>query len=291
MKTPQFFASIALGASLFFAVSCDKTNVPQQVQNGNTLTSPNPKTVLAEHFTGHFCYQCISGDSTINSLEQLYSSQVIPLAIHSGFFAEPSAIHSLPVNAPQGSLGGDFRTAVGDSLYDYFQVGALPLGMINRTIFPVSGNVLDMPNAWQAQVAAELAATQMADLQIVHTYDTLTRQLDLTVNGLFMQNNAGMFMIKTVLAEDSVYEWMVDNNASAVPYYHRHVLRDAIDHTLSAWGDTAATGQINQNATFSRSYTNYLVSPNYNDQHCYVIAYLYDNSSKQVLQAVRVKVR
>lgn len=296
----KFFKTLGLtaAAALFFS-ACDYVSVPQQAGGttgggggGNGVT----KRVLVEDYTGHFCSNCPRGARTLDTLEQIYGdSIIIPMAVHVGFFAEPASVHGLVNGAPAGSFATDFRTPEGNDLDATFLLsGSLPNGMVNRLGFPNLQHSTDASN-WRAKVASELSTPATADLVITRTYDTTSRVLNVTVSGKILEDTTGLFMVKTVITEDSVYEWQVDDTqpttGNVVQYWHKHILRAAIDHPGSGWGDTAVSGTIPAQTVFSRTYSNYNVSSNWNHRHCHIVAYIYDDATKQVLQAATIRLK
>ena len=64
-----------------------------------TETSPTVRNVIIEEFTGQLCTFCPDGAREIERMDSIYGSQFIPIAVHSGGFADTN-------NADQD----DFRT-------------------------------------------------------------------------------------------------------------------------------------------------------------------------------------
>lgn len=295
------FKILALPAFLLFtATACDYVQVPQQTGNNNGGGGPQDtavRKVLLEDYTGHFCPNCPRAAETIHTLETTYEDKVIAISIHAGDFAKPASQYGLPTNPPvppSNSFAEDFRTPEGDEWNTQFGLFAYPLGMINRTPDPATTNLLSQHFEWAPIIAQQLAKEPTAYLKLTPNYNATTRSLDLTVKGTILRDTAGTFMVKTVLIEDSVYEYQIDNLATPewMQYYHNHMLRTSIDNPGSGGGDTAITGtSITANSTFSRNYENFQISPGFNDSHCYIITFIYDVANNQVLQAEKVKLR
>ncbi len=295
------FKILALPAFLLLtATACDYVSVPQQTGNNNGGGGPQDtavRKVLLEDYTGHFCPNCPRAAEAIDTLHQLFGDKVIPISIHAGDFAKPASQYGLPSTPPvppSNSFAEDFRTPEGDEWNTQFGLFAYPLGMINRTPDPATTNLLSQHFEWATLVAQELTKTPTAYLKLTPNYNSSTRTLNLAINGTILRDTAGTFLIKTVLIEDSVYEYQID--AAANPYwkqyYHNHMLRTSIDNPGSGGGDTAITGtSIVANSTFTRNYTNVTISNNYNDEHCHIITFLYDVANNQILQAELVDLR
>lgn len=293
MKSLRNLGILAVAAFAF--ASCDYVSVPQQTgnQGGGGGGTGVTRRVLLEDYTGHFCPNCPRGAEMIDSIHHIYEDDVIAISIHAGDFAKPGPEYGIPNGAPSNSFPEDFRTPPGDEWNTYFNLFAYPLGMINRTPNAQSTNLLNVHSDWLTMVAAELAKAPTADLEITPTYNAATRTLNVTVDGKLLVDSSGTFMIKTVLTEDSVYEWQMDQDLTPqyIQYYHNHMLRGAIDYPSSGWGDQVLTGTISAQTTFTKTYTGYTVNNNWNDNHLYIVSFLYDDANKQVLQAAKVKLR
>lgn len=284
--------------------ACDYVSVPQQVvdTNGSGPQDTAVRKVLLEDYTGHFCPNCPRAAEAIHTLETTYEDKVIAISIHAGDFAKPASQYGLPNTQPpppSNSFPEDFRTPEGNEWNTQFNLFAYPLGMVNRTPDPSTTNLLSQHAEWNTLVSQQLAKAPTAYLKLIPTYNTTTRSLDLTVKGTILRDTAGTFMIKTVLVEDSVYEWQLDEDASPewMQYYHNHMLRTSIDNPGSGGGDTAITGtSIMANSTFTRTYNNIQISPNFNDEHLHIVTFVYYYETTpalnvQVLQAEKVKLR
>jgi len=284
---------VPLCAAAALLAACDYVSVPQQVGGPTGPSGGNgvAKRVLVEDYTGHFCNNCPRAAEEIHTLEAQYDSLIIPIAVHVGNFAWPASLYGLPNGAPSNSFPMDFRTPEGNDWETFFQPFAFPVGMINRYDYP-NNHMLTVEN-WGGLVAQELAKPATADIRISHTYNPTTRMLDVTISGEMLRDTSGTFFMKTVITEDSVYEWQLDSelNPEYAPYYHSHMLRGAVDNPGSGWGDTAVAGIISAQTAFTRTYNNYQVNAAWNDTHCDIVTFIYDNNSKQVLQAAKKKLR
>ncbi|TND09588.1 MAG: hypothetical protein FD123_1179 [Bacteroidetes bacterium] len=290
LKTIGLFAGLAM-----LTTSCDYVSVPQQVggTTGGGQDSGVTRVVLLEDYTGHFCPNCPRGAEAIDSIHTLFGDDVIAISIHAGDFAKPGPEYGLPVNYPPNSFPEDFRTTPGNEWNVYFGLFAYPLGMVNRVPNPTNTNLLNLNSEWATMVSLELAKAPTADLQIAPTYNSGTRTLNVTISGEMLQDTSGTFMIKTVLVEDSIYEWQVDNELTPdyTQYYHNHMLRGAVDFPNSGWGDQVLSGTIAATqSSFTKSYT-YVVNNNWDDDHLYIVSFLYDDANKQILQAAKVKLK
>ena len=79
------------------------------------------RKILIFEFTGYQCFNCPEGATEIENLKNKMGDTLVPVAIHSGFYAKP--------NPPKYET--DFRTAAGDEYEDIFVPIGYPTGVIN----------------------------------------------------------------------------------------------------------------------------------------------------------------
>jgi hypothetical protein len=282
---------LILPAFIFAALlqSCDYVEVPQQnVQPIDSNGVEKVRKVLVEDYTGHTCGYCPPAGAQLKALTDMYGEQVIPLAVHSGYFADPE-------NSPS-PYTDDFRTAVGDA-YDSptaFGISSIgnPNGMVNRLHYPNAH--VKAHSTWAGYVDSLLDVPPDIDIVITNTYDNNTKQLTSSVEAEFLNAMSGTYKLVVLLSEDSIIAPQKDYTLPAPSlnptYVHRHMLRDAVN---SAWGDSIATGTTNAGTIASKSYVYNGLSTHasWNPSHCYVVAYVYNVATYEVIQAEEKKVK
>ncbi len=119
-----FFTLLALS----IVSGCDKIEGPYSNSSNNTgggdTTNPIIRKILIEDFTGHTCGNCPRAAESLHQIENLYGDQIVAVAIHAGFFAEPTGTY----------FAEDYRTDVGNELDNAFgnSAAGLPNGLVNR---------------------------------------------------------------------------------------------------------------------------------------------------------------
>ncbi|PLX21548.1 MAG: hypothetical protein C0597_03275, partial [Marinilabiliales bacterium] len=106
------------------------------------------------------------------------------------------------------------------------------------------------------------------------------------VDLIFLEAMNAELMLSVYFVEDSIVSWQKDYSLEVgeqdVEFYvHNHVLRDAINGT---WGDAILNGQAEENMVKSKSYQ-YSVDPEWNVRNSSIVAFVYKNDTKEVLQA------
>lgn len=293
MKTLKYFIFISL--TLF--LSCDKVSGPY-IRYSETDDSVNPsicprptftdrtnpvKKVLIEDFTGFLCPNCPSGAAEGKRLKGIYGEQLVLLAIHTGEFAVP--------DMSEGYYQ-DFRTSTGDAIAAYYNIVAMPNGIVNRTPYR-SGTVM-FYDLWERAVDSLSHLTPDLDLQIINEYDSASRKLCTHLQTRFLKTSRQRLFLAVYLMEDSIHTKQKNNNLSIgtrpeiADYTQMHVLRKAINST---WGSVITTDSdtLAVNDKVNRSYA-ITLDNSWKPKHCAVVAFVYDANTKAIIQAEEQKV-
>ena len=223
-----------------------------------------PRRFLIEHFTGDGCGYCPGGMYAISQYVQESSPSAIWVSHHYGYntdeytITESSSIGKMlgVQGAPNMALNRTKQDGVGSTLP--FHPGYLPEITINEdTIAPTS-------------------------VEINHTYNAETRQLDITVSGQTTIEADTSYLLTVLIKEnrlvgkqsDYVYSW---KTATWDEYMHARVVRDFV---TAHFGDTIQV--TNQAYSHTLSYT---VSEEWVPENCCVVAYLTPLKKKPVINA------
>lgn len=176
----------ALLVLLTFA-GCECEQVYPTTQN--TITPPVRK-VLLENYGRRLCPSCMNADDTLQAILNSYPADVIPICVHSGFFAWPDSVAgaNLPPCAASnpGSFANDYRCAVGENWRNTFGMGN-PTGMVNRRNCTYSQQVIGVQE-WRDSLAAVLSMPASAGIALTPVYDSINDLLDVQVSTTFYQN-------------------------------------------------------------------------------------------------------
>ncbi len=276
--------------SIFFT-SCDyvknaKTNIgPINVGSNyvsrNNLSKIRFQKVLIEDYTGHTCGNCPKAAAKAEALMSQYGDTVVMLGVHVGYYAEPS----LP------TYPADYRTPAGTDWDNFFGVSSsgLPKGMISRVNYPAS-NILSYTQ-WSSAILPLIHVPVKATLKVFTDYDTTHRILNVKNTAIFNSSFGNDLYICNVVAEDSIVGKQKDYSQSPDEvdnYTFHYMLRGAIN---GSWGNVLKSAPINVNDSTTKNFNGFSVSGSFNDKRLYVISFVYDNSTKQVIQCEKVKIR
>ena len=226
------------------------------------------KKVLLEDYTGVRCINCPAAAQVALGLQEDYPGRLIVLGVHAGFQAQP--IGTFP----------DFTTEEGEEWYSFFGFDVNPIGTVNR--IPSSGNYGVNSGQWGAAVAAELDKDPVVAIKLFNTYNPDTRALNVQVNLRKLVDIDDDLSLVVCLMEDNIVGKQALPTGLVEDYVHRHVFRKSLN---GAWGDIVsidANGITNQ--------YDVLIDEAFDASNCYIIAYVYNNSDKSILQVEEAEI-
>lgn len=274
---------LILGIIIGFA-SCDYIDEPYTTGDIAIITKDTVRKILLEDFTGHRCINCPQAHEVIHDdIIKRYGDRAIVIATHANFFAKP-----LP-----GKFSYDFRTIMGEELFDYFGLSDLPIGMVNRT--PQVG-VTAIPmvyTLWLAESSRYLEHMSEEPDAYIHL-DVTYNASDSTVNvatetSVYNSNSVShKYNLVVVITEDKIIKPQVTPDGDVSNYQHDHVLRGSLNGT---WGDEII---VNGSTVPLDINNNYKLGSDWNPDNCNVVAYLYHSDGvekNQILQAQKVSLK
>jgi hypothetical protein len=297
MKFTSTYKLLVCAAFLMALISCDKVEKPVEYgscpPNSGLPVESDPngisqKKVLLEDYTGHKCGNCPKALDTINSIVAAYGESVIPVSIHSGYYSTlsgPNYLYNWVVESP---------TKPGyNELDDFFQVSANgnPNGMINRKYYNTSSFTHIMGiDVWKTEVNNALSSPLEATIKITNRYDTTSKQISSSITVRFLASLTGKYRLATMLIEDSIVKPQKDyrfNPDDILNYTHRHALRG---YLYSAFGEEISEDPF-PNQKITKDYCISISGKSYDSRHCYVIAYVYNSATYEIIQAEELRIR
>lgn len=230
--------------------------------------NPVVKKVLLEDYTGVRCVNCPAAAQVAHDLQEEYQGQLIVLGVHAGYLAQPLG------NFP------DFTTAEGDEWYGFFGFDVNPIGTVNR--ISTSGSYGVNSGQWGSAVAAELEKDPVVAIKLFNTYDPDTRSLNVQVNLRELVDIDDELSLVVCLMEDNIIGKQVTPSGLVEDYVHRHVFRKSLNGT---WGEPVAFGTDGITIQYDTH-----IDEASDASNCYIIAYVYSNSDKSILQVEEAKV-
>lgn len=250
--------------------SCDKVEAPYKEEVVKPVTE---KTVLLEDFTGATCPNCTMAHEVAHELVETYGEEnLILVAVHAGNFAVP-----VPVHFPY-----DFRTDAGTAYNNYFAPTGYPYGTVNRT--NTGGDYILDRDDWGTEIAKELLEEAVVGINISTTLENSKISGDIEIEFLTDISQATSLQIWVI--EDSIIQPQIVSGEGRDPnYVHSHVLRGAIN---GDWGEALPANAYSAGNTETISFSNFPMGADWVAKQSSVVAFVYENETKKVLQAAKV---
>ena len=188
-----------------------------------------------------------------------------------------AVLASYPDAVRVGVHGSDpMEVAVGSTLIADYGL-AYPVGLIDRYKFPVETSTdIGSRGDWNLRMGERMAIPADVGVEVTSfSFNSLTRQLDVTVEGTFVSNLTGDFRFNVYVIEDSVtggstYDQSNFYSSTAgasggtghpfysspnpIPgYFHRYVLRDLLGGTYGSTG--VIPGSVSIGSVYSQTFT------------------------------------
>lgn len=262
---------LIISAAFLFS-SCDKIYGPYT--ENNSVGTSNRKIII-EDFTGHTCVNCPDARSVIDQLSVLYPEKIIPVAVHCGSFATPWSSGV--------KFRYDFRTEAGNALEAYYAIPQYPNGLINT----VAKEELSAYSSWSSKVSAFINTSSKLSMEITNTCDTNAHTVSTKLKTTALSYiNKNLYLVIFV-TEDSIVNWQRSSSGDNPTYMHRHVLRKALTNPL---GNELKNGVFFKDSFIESQFSFSYTDTDWKINKIHIVAYIYDNVTKEILQAEEKKV-
>ena len=278
------------GMVIVFAMSsCNKLKEPYIIESivsqsdtialeaADTANFDGKVVVLLEDYTGVKCNNCPAAALIASQLQEQNEGHLVVLGVHP----------NNPGNASQQSPSGgfpDFRTDDGKTWNDYFNITAYPNGTVNRT-----GGVFGAAQ-WVSAVDAIIGNDAPVRLIVKTEFDDATRELKLSIHSKFLQDVESDDVRLTIcMMEDNIIGKQRTNDGIDENYVHRHVFRGTADG--QTWGRVLSSAEsIAEGSNFITN-MKFKLSTDYDADEFYIVAFISDNNTKEVLMAAEAKIK
>jgi thiol-disulfide isomerase/thioredoxin len=273
MKNLQIITLIATAMLL----SCTE----KEVIVPDFVAPESDRVVLLEELTGVSCPNCPSGAAKVEDLLQLYEGQLVVMAIHGDFDAEPL----------EGYSKYDFRNEEGKELEDYLKpFYGKPSAAINRV--SNSGGELGIigVDTWGGYIEDELAKAHTLDIALDTEYDENTRELTVQLGILPLHNLDGNFNFSVAITESHIIDAQKNQSEIIPEFEHMRVFRKMLTDVK---GDALGSDlEANKILNKKLSYTLPVDDDLWVAENCNVVAFVtrIEGDTKHVLQAAEAAV-
>ncbi len=235
---------------------------------------PTGKTVLIKDFTGARCVNCPAAAEYVHNLQhQLDEDHIFIMSVHAGFQAQP--VGQFP----------DFLTDEGTVWYNNHDSN--PLFAVDHVAL-TDGNTLSVEQVDAPLAAALVLEDQTFEILVDPRYDEATRQLQVAVRTVAMNELDGQFYITVCLVEDNIIGWQTVPGGIDKEYVFRNVFRGTLN---GAYGEEFEGIHVNMDDNYYCRYSTE-IDADYNADECYLMVYVYDKSQgDKILQTAVKKIK
>lgn len=263
--------------SLLVAVSCNEREII--IPPFEPVVSD--RVVLVEEVTGVRCPNCPSGSAKIESLLEQFPEQVVAVAIHGDFL-------TVPYNESKFDLRNEFASDLENYLKPW---EGKPAAFVNRTKFddePLTAiGEFDLLSSY---VSEELNKAHRIELFLSSAYNATTRNLELNLGILPLEDISGEFRINVMLTESKIIDRQANVGSVIEAYEHNHVLR----MMLTPFDGEPFTDLLQKDDLSNHTFTFTVPVEDeiWNVENMYVVAFVsnHDGDLKEVIQAKEITI-
>ena len=282
----KFSLILTIAAVIFGMMSCDKLKEPYIIEPIVEESDTIPLTpedianfdgkivVLLEDYTGVRCENCPAAAEIALQLQEQYEGHLVVLGVHP----------KTPLQNPAGGFP-DFRTDDGHEWNTEFNIGEYPSGLVNRT-----GGVLGSAQ-WTSAVSDIIGQDTPIRLIVKTEYGHNGQELKISVHTKFLETvYSGDVRLTVCMMEDSIVGKQKTPTGTISDYMHRHVFRGTADG--QTWGSI-----LDINADYMEagrefvSNMKFILSDEYNPDQFYIVAFISNNTTKEILMAAETKIK
>lgn len=186
------------------------------------------RRVLLEEYTAIHCGNCPDGHRIAAKIVADHPQQAFLMNVHGTALADPATGQT------------DLRSAYGDMLIGHAGVSAIPMGSINRHIFPPGTETALRRDFWEERVREALSFPSYVNIAAKARLDWKSRELSVTVQLYYTGTPAvASNFIHVAVLQDSIIGFQNGtgaNPAQVTPdgqYMHMHAFRDFL---TGPWG-------------------------------------------------------
>lgn len=275
---------ITIGIFLF--ISCDIIEKPYIPVDGETTVQvdfpaldPNTvyRKILFEEYTGHRCTNCPNGHDRVTAFLVTYGDTLIPIGIHAGSLA-----------AINEEYPYDFTNPISVQLYNDFTIPFVPIAIVNRLKY--NPNSWGSPlSQWQNHINMVDRTKKYAAIQMINEFDVNERVLTANAKVTILEDIADPVQLCFVIIENDIVQPQLRDGIRIPAYNHTHVLRGSLNGNYGA--RLTLDGSVENNVAYEKAYKISFDNKDWNEDNCYVVAYLINMETKEILQVEHLKVK
>jgi len=263
---------------VFLGISCDKVEQPYVTVKDITVDSTKRK-ILLEDYTGSKCVNCPEASQVAMTLQELYQGQVIVMAVHAGFYADPD---------PSGHYSVDYRVPEGVAWFNDFNLQFNPMGMINRV--DINGTKAIKQASWADVVTETSDDSRVASISISADYTPQNRGgINTTIDTKFLEELPGAYSLSVCILEDSIIGWQKNNDTlvGPVPDIEDYVFMDMLRAVINDTYGDELTASVDTSETYTMTYS-YPADPIWVPKNLSIVAFVFRQDTKEIIEVEKI---
>lgn len=259
---------IAFVFALVAFVSCDVIPENDRYIEVEDQGGERVQRLLIEEFTGHKCVNCPDGAAIVHEIQEYYPGRVVVVGIHAGMSATPTGEFAKQ----------NFMTADGTKYYNEFGVQGNPAALLNREHFAGEDWAVRTKEKWMTYAISELGKEPVCEVLPTVTYNAETRELSVETEVEAYENMPADLNLQVQIVENVIGMQLKSGDVIDEEYEHNHVFRTSVNGT---WGEAIESLPAGEKKTYTCATT---FNEKWVPENSAVVVFVYENSSKRVLQ-------
>jgi len=270
--------SVIIVVLVLLGISCDKVEQPYVTVKDITVDSTKRK-ILLEDYTGAKCVNCPEASQVAMTLQDLYKGQVIAMAVHAGFYADPD---------PSGHYSVDYRVPEGVAWFNDFNLQFNPMGMINR--MDIEDTKAIKQASWADVVTEVSDDSKVASISIIADYTPQNRgTINTTINTQFLEELSGAYSLSVCILEDSIIGWQKNNDTlvGPVPDIENYVFMDMLRAVINDTYGDELTAVVDTSQVYSMTF-DYQADPIWVPKNLSIVAFVFHQDTKEIIEVEKI---
>jgi hypothetical protein len=244
-----------------------------------TISMAEPTTqrnIVIEEFSGAMCRFCPIGHRELKRLDSIYGSQVIPVSIHAGNFAQVQSDNTKPFHLDlRIPLDPGESISKGETYLNTFNPNrTYPRGIVSRLTEETQS-----PSRWQGVIDNVKNDPVKAIINLEVRYAENEELIHVLIDYAFTSSSANYYNLQVYAIENEIIGWQDDLGTRLEFYPHNYVLRKALNGT---WGEflfeTTAGNSYRKEYVLNKE-------PHWNSNNVKIVAFIADATTKEIIQA------
>lgn len=240
-------------------------------------SSPQPKKVLFEEYTGASCVNCPDGHAKLKEISDRYASKMAIVGLHFGDLSQP--VHS---------QDQDLRTSFAADLGATFGVASMPSATIDRKSF--GGNTILGRLEWLSRFESVVNNPVKVNITTKSYLDNNTNRDALEVTIEVLEDYAGSLNYSIAMIENKISVAQKNGSAVIEDYEQEHVLRKMYTSSLgNALKKSSGSTIYEKGKVYKKTIELNNIDSKWKRSDLYIVTFVTDELTREVLQASEVK--